>query len=243
MVSVSNRSMLLPGIAAATVGALVLSPALVAPPAALPARVEVQVPVVHIQDIQLAGIGRDFYNSVSAVAQGVAQWAEWTVGLIPFLGSGIAGQININYARLIQPLIANTVYALSDIIANPLGILTTAGLYISNQVYIGYTWVASQVRFFGLPPILGPIPTPQPLASVGSSSAPTAAARIAGPRATAVARTSAAARVGRGELRTVARTAVEGTAKTARAAAVRSARAVAAKPEVAAGKAVANAAS
>ncbi|MFN0144188.1 MAG: hypothetical protein ACKVP6_12210 [Mycobacterium sp.] len=241
--SVSNRSMLLPGIAAATVGALVLSPALVAPPAALPARVEVQVPVVHIQDIQLAGIGRDFYNSVSAVAQGVAQWAEWTVGLIPFLGSGIAGQININYARLIQPLIANTVYALSDIIANPLGILTTAGLYISNQVYIGYTWVASQVRFFGLPPILGPIPTPQPLASVGSSSAPTAAARIAGPRATAVARTSAAARVGRGELRTVARTAVEGTAKTARAAAVRSARAVAAKPEVAAGKAVANAAS
>ena len=243
MVSVSNRSMLLPGIAAATVGALVLSPALVAPPAALPARVEVQVPVVHIQDIQLAGIGRDFYNSVSAVAQGVAQWAEWTVGLIPFLGSGIAGQININYARLIQPLIANTVYALSDIIANPLGILTTAGLYISNQVYIGYTWVASQVRFFGLPPILGPIPTPQPLASVGSSSAPTAAARIAGPRATAAARTSAAARVGRGELRTVARTAVEGTAKTARAAAVRSARAVAAKPEVAAGKAVANAAS
>ncbi|MEI6699617.1 MAG: hypothetical protein WCK99_11500 [Mycobacteriaceae bacterium] len=241
--SVSNRSMLLPGIAAATVGALVLSPALVAPPAALPARVEVQVPVVHIQDIQLAGIGRDFYNSVSAVAQGVAQWAEWTVGLIPFLGSGIAGQININYARLIQPLIANTVYALSDIIANPLGILTTAGLYISNQVYIGYTWVASQVRFFGLPPILGPIPTPQPLASVGSSSAPTAAARIAGPRATAAARTSAAARVGRGELRIVARTAVEGTAKTARAAAVRSARAVAAKPEVAAGKAVANAAS
>ncbi|MEJ6536915.1 MAG: hypothetical protein QNL98_06710 [Mycobacterium sp.] len=241
--SVSNRSMLLPGIAAATVGALVLSPALVAPPAALPARVEVQVPVVHIQDIQLAGIGRDFYNSVSAVAQGVAQWAEWTVGLIPFLGSGIAGQININYARLIQPLIANTVYALSDIIANPLGILTTAGLYISNQVYIGYTWVASQVRFFGLPPILGPIPTPQPLASVGSSSAPTAAARIAGPRATAAARTSAAARVGRGELRIVARTAVVGTAKTARAAAVRSARAVAAKPEVAAGKAVANAAS
>ncbi|MBJ7400468.1 hypothetical protein, partial [Mycolicibacterium sp.] len=231
--SVSNRSMLLPGIAAATVGALVLSPALVAPPAALPARVEVQVPVVHIEDILLAGIGRDFYNSVSAVAQGVAQWAEWTVGLIPFLGSGIAGQIDINYARLIQPLIANTVYALSDIIANPLGILTTAGLYISNQVYIGYTWVASQVRFFGLPPILGPIPTPQPLASVGSSSAPTAAARIAGPRAAAALRESAAApadvtaavalpaRVSRVEFRSPARTAVVGVTKTARAADVR----------------------
>ncbi len=255
MVSVSNRSMLLPGIAAATVAALVLSPVLVAPPTAISARVEVQLPVVHIEDIQLAGIGRDFYNSVSAVAQGVAQWAEWAVGFIPFLGSGIAGQININYAGLIQPLIANTVYALSDIIANPLGILTTASLYISNQVYVGYTWVASQVRFFGLPPILGPIPTPQPLAAVGSSSAPTAADRIAGPRAPAASRASAAApadvtaavalpaRVGRVELRVAARTAVVGTVKRARVAAVRSARAVAAKPQAAADKAVANAAS
>jgi hypothetical protein len=243
MVSVSNRSMLLPGIAAATVGALVLSPVLVAPPEAIPAPAEVEVPVVHIEDIRLAGIGRDFYNSVSAVAQGLAQWAEWAVGIIPFLGSGIAGQIDINYARLIQPLIANTVYALSDIIANPLGILNTASLYISNQVYVGYTWVASQVRFFGLPPILGPIPTPQPLASVGRSSAPTAAARIAGPRAAAALRTPAAARVSRVEFRGPARTAVVGVTKTARTADVRAARAVAAKPPAAADKAVANAAS
>lgn len=250
----SNRSMLLPGIAAATVGVLVLSPVLVAPTAAIPAPAEVQVPVVHIEDIRLAGVGRDFYNSVSAAAQGVAQWAEWAVGIIPFLGSGIAGQIDINYARLIQPLIANTVYALSDIIANPLGILNTVGLYISNQVYVGYTWVASQARFFGLPPILGPIPTPQPLASVGGSSAPTVAARIAGPRATAAARVSAAAPadvtaavalpagVSRVEFRGPARTAVVGVTKTARAAAVRAARAVAAKPPAAADKAVANAA-
>jgi hypothetical protein len=184
-VSVSIRAVLVPGVALATVGAVALAPTLVAPNAAAPARPPVAIPAVYIADIQLAGIGRDIYNSVSAVAQGLAQWAEWAVGIIPFLGSGIAAQINLNYADLIQPLIANTVYALSDIIANPLGLLTTAGSYVSNQIYTGYTWVASQIRFFGLPPILGPIPAPPPLASSGTKAARPAATRLAAPRAAA----------------------------------------------------------
>ena len=227
--SVSIRSMLVPGVALATVGAVALGPALVAPPAVTLAQPQVAIPVVYIDDIQLAGIGRDFYNSVSAVVQGLVQWAQWAVGIVPFAGSAIAAQIDLNYAQLIQPLIANTVYAVSDIIANPLGILTTAGSYVSNQVYVGYSWVASQVRFFGLPPILGPIPAPPPLASVGRPSArASAAARTAAPRAAAAVATPA--RVGRGELRGPARAAVVGAAKTARAAAVRPARAAAAKP-------------
>ena len=184
-VSVSIRAVLVPGVALATVGAVALAPTLVAPNAAAPARPPVAIPAVYIADIQLAGIGRDIYNSVSAVAQGLAQWAEWAVGIIPFVGSAIAAQINLNYADLIQPLIANTVYALSDIIANPLGLLTTAGSYVSNQIYTGYTWVASQIRFFGLPPILGPIPAPPPLASSGTKAARPAAARLAAPRAAA----------------------------------------------------------
>jgi hypothetical protein len=184
MVSVSMRSMLFPGVALVTVGAVALGPAFAAPPP-LAAPAAASIPAVYVADIALAGIGRDIYNSLSATVQGLVQWAEFAVGLIPFLGGGIRGQIDINYFGLIQPLIANTVYALSDIIADPLGILTTVGSYISNQVYVGYTWVTDQIAFFGLPPLLGPIPAPPRLASVGGSTDAPAAARTVGPRAEA----------------------------------------------------------
>ena len=184
MVSVSMRSMLFPGVALVTVGAVALGPAFAAPPP-LAAPAAAPIPAVYVADVALAGIGRDIYNSLSATVQGLVQWAEFAVGLIPFLGGGIRGQIDINYFGLIQPLIANTVYALSDIIADPLGILTTVGSYISNQVYVGYTWVTDQIAFFGLPPLLGPIPAPPPLASVGGSTDAPAAARTVGPRAAA----------------------------------------------------------
>jgi hypothetical protein len=240
-VSVSIRPLLVPVVALATVGSVALGPVLVAPPAVTLSQPAVPVPAVYIEDIQLAGIGRDIYNSASAVVQGLAQWAQWAVGIIPFLGSGIAAQIDLIYAELIQPLIGNTVYALSDIIANPLGLLTTAGSYVSNQVYLGYTWVANEIRFFGLPPILGPLPKPPPLASVGDSRARPVAARISGPRAAAVTPASAEApadltaavpspaRAGRGELRRSARTAVASTPRAARPAAARPARALAAR--------------
>ena len=185
MVSVSMRSMLFPGVALVTVGAVALGPALAAPPP-MAAPAAAPIPAVYVADIALAGIGRDIYNSLSATVQGLVQWAEFAVGLIPFLGGGIRGQIDINYFGLIQPLIANTVYALSNIVADPLGLLTTVGSYISNQVYVGYTWVTDQIAFFGLPPLLGPIPAPPRLASVGESATAPVAARTLGPRAAAV---------------------------------------------------------
>lgn len=184
MVSVSMRSMLFPGVALVTVGAVALGPAFAAPPP-MAAPAAAPIPAVYVADIALAGIGRDIYNSLSATVQGLVQWAEFAVGLIPFLGGGIRGQIDINYFGLIQPLIANTVYALSNIIADPLGILNTVGSYISNQVYVGYTWVTDQIAFFGLPPLLGPIPAPPRLASVGGSADAPAVARTLGPRAAA----------------------------------------------------------
>jgi hypothetical protein len=115
----------------------------------------------------------------------LVQWAEFGVGIIPVVGGLIRSQININYFGLIQPLIANTVYALSNIIADPFAIPTTVGSYISNQVYVGYTWVTDQIAFFGLPPLLGPIPAPPRLASVGGSTDAPAATRTIGPRAAA----------------------------------------------------------
>ena len=116
MVSVSMRSMLFPGVALVTVGAVALGPAFAAPPP-MSAPAAAPIPAVYVADIALAGIGRDIYNSLSATVQGLVQWAEFAVGLIPFLGGGIRGQIDINYFGLIQPLIANTVYALSNIVA------------------------------------------------------------------------------------------------------------------------------
>ena len=184
MVSISMRSMLFPGLALVTVSAVALGPAFAAPPP-MAAPAAAPIPTVYVADIALAGIGRDIYNSLSATVQGLVQWAEFAVGLIPFLGGGIRGQIDINYFGLIQPLIANTVYALSNIIADPFAIPTTVGSYISNQVYVGYTWVTDQIAFFGLPPLLGPIPAPPRLASVGGSTDAPAAARTVGPRAAA----------------------------------------------------------
>jgi hypothetical protein len=178
------RSMLFPGVALVTVGAVALGPAFAAPPP-MAAPAAAPIPAVYVADVALAGIGRDIYNSLSATVQGLVQWAEFAVGLIPFVGGLIRGQIDINYFGLIQPLIANTVYALSDIIADPLGILTTVGSYVSNQVYVGYTWVTDQIAFFGLPPLLAPIPAPPRLASVGGSTDAPAAARTLGPRAAA----------------------------------------------------------
>ena len=184
MVSISMRSMLFPGVALVTVGAVALGPAFAAsPPMAAPAAAP--IPTVYVAEVALAGIGRDIYNSVSATVQGLVQWAEFGVGIIPFVGGLIRSQININYFGLIQPLIANTVYALSNIIADPFAIPTTVGSYISNQVYVGYTWVTDQIAFFGLPPLLGPIPAPPRLASVGGSTDAPAAARTIGPRAAA----------------------------------------------------------
>lgn len=195
MVSVSMRSVLFPGVALVTVGAVALAPALTAPPVASVAPI-VQIPAVYVADIALAGIGRDIYDSLSATVQGLVQWAQFAVGIIPFLGGGIRAQIEINYFDLIQPLIANTVYALSDIVADPLGILNTVGAYISNQVYVGYSWVTDQIAFFGLPPILGPIPKPPPLAAVATSSAGSEPARtMIGSRAVAVAVSPPAAEV------------------------------------------------
>ena len=210
--SVSLRSMLVPGVTLATVGAVALGPALGTPPAVTLAPPPAAVTAVYIADIQLAGIGRDFYDSASAVVRGAVSWVTWGVGIIPFIGRLIADQIDLIYSGLIQPLIADTVYALSDIIARPLGILTTATTYVSNVVYTGYTWFTDEIAAFNLPPLFPALRPPMPLASVGGSSARALATRNAGPRAAA-----APARASRIALRGAVRAATVGTRQTARA--------------------------
>ncbi|MGV1088835.1 MAG: hypothetical protein ACOYBX_12700, partial [Mycobacterium sp.] len=168
--SMSIRSLLVPGLALATAGAVALTPALVAPAALTAAQPTVALPSVHIDEIQLAGIGRDIYNSITPFVQYTVSSAQYWVGLVPFIGPPVADQIGINYFQLIQPVIASTVYYASDLVSNIFAFPALTATYASTLGYIGYQWVSAQQQFFGLPP-LPPIPAPPPLAATGARSA------------------------------------------------------------------------
>lgn len=162
--SVSARSLLVPGMALATASAVVLAPTAPAPSAVL-AQPSIQVPTMHIDDIALAGIGRDIYDSITQFVQYTVSSAQYWIALIPVIGPPIADQVGINYFGLIQPVIANTVYVISDIIADPFNFVALGATYFSQLGYIGYNWASDQATFFGLPPF-PPIPAPPPLAAV-----------------------------------------------------------------------------
>jgi len=117
------------------------------------------------------------------------------------------GKIVAEFAEILE-----RIRDLSDIIARPLGILTTATTYVSNVVYTGYTWFTDEIAAFNLPPLFPALRPPMPLASVGGSSARALATRNAGPRAAA-----APARASRIALRGAVRAATVGTRQTARA--------------------------
>ena len=163
--SVSARSLLIPGVALATAGAMALTPAMTSAPMAAPALPAAAVPSIHIEEIQLAGIGREIYDSITNFVQYTVSSAEFWIDLIPIIGPPLADQLYINYFEGIQPLIAATVYVISDIIADPFNFLPLAVAYGENLFYTGYNWFSAQLQFFGLPG-LAPIPVPPPLASV-----------------------------------------------------------------------------
>jgi hypothetical protein len=175
----SVRSVLVPGAALALAGAVALSPAIVAPPAvSAPA-----IPTVHVDDVQLAGIGQDIYAAITPTVQYVVGGGSYIVNFIPLIGGPIAAQININYFQGIQPVIEATVDALAGIVQNPFNILATLSIYGSALYDIGYNWVSAQLQFLGL----NPLPLLPSVASVRGASAPPAAARTPGrPRAAAV---------------------------------------------------------
>ncbi len=193
----SVRSLMSPGLALATAGAVALSPAFVVPAALSAAQPATQLPAVHIENIQLAGIGRDIYNSITSFVQYSVTSAEYWVTLVPVIGPPLASQININYFAGIQPLVAATVYYASDLVADIFAFPALTATYASTIGYIGYNWASAQAQFFGLPPS-PPIPAPPPLAATGARSAaavpgPTAA-KPRGPRAAAGIRAAAASK-------------------------------------------------
>ncbi len=170
--SISARSFLVPGMALATAGAMALTPAVTAPVAA-PALPE--LPAVHVEQIALAGIGRDIYNELTDFVQYTVSSAQFWIDLIPVVGPPLAEQLGIVYFQGIQPMVASTVYYASDLIADPWNVVALTFDYGSNVFYNGYNFISAEAQAFGLPG-LPPIPSPPPLASVKAPSRGAAAA-------------------------------------------------------------------
>ena len=81
--SISVRSPLITATAAA--GALVLAPAVIAPPP-IPAAAQVVLPAVQVSGVQLAGIGRDIYDEITVFVQYTVESAQFWIDLIPVIG-------------------------------------------------------------------------------------------------------------------------------------------------------------
>jgi hypothetical protein len=177
--SMSIRSALVPAVAMATVGAVALSPVLVAAPgqSVLPA-----VPsIVRTADVALAGIGQDIYYAITPTVQYVVGGGSYLINFIPLIGGVIAAQININYFQGIQPVVEATVNYLAGVVQDPLNFVPTTAIYASTLYDIAYNWVSAELQWVGLSPL--PLLPPLPSSALAGESAPAPTA----PRAAAAA--------------------------------------------------------
>jgi hypothetical protein len=177
--SMSIRSALVPAVAMATVGAVALSPVMVAPgQSVLPA-----VPSIDVRtaDIELAGIGQDIYYSVTPTVKYVVGGGSYLINFIPLIGGVIAAQININYFQGIQPVVEATVNYLAGVVQDPLNFVPTTAIYASTLYDIAYNWVSAELQWVGLNPL--PLLPPLPSSALAGESAPAPTA----PRAAAAA--------------------------------------------------------
>jgi hypothetical protein len=164
--------LLVPGIALATAGVVALGPAVVAPPALSVA--QPQIPVVQMHDVQLAGIGQDVYQAITAWVQYGVELVQYGASLIPFIGGPIAAQIDIIYFDTIQPAVQDTVNYLASVVQNPFNLIGETSQYLGQLYGLAYNFVASELAFFGFP-FLPPLP---PIAASVSPIAGLAAGRV-----------------------------------------------------------------
>jgi hypothetical protein len=183
MVSGSVRSLLVPAVAMATAGAIALSPVVIAPPAVTLAQPTAQLPSVHIADIQLAGIGVDIYEAIQPWVEYGVDLAMWATLWIP----PVSSQIGVLYFAGLNPLVETTVFALADVVSNPLNFFGILGAYAWDLAGVGLGFINAELAWAGLPsfPPLPPLP-PWPFAAADSSAAALASVRTARtPRAAA----------------------------------------------------------
>ncbi len=162
------RSLGLTPVALAAAGMVALGPAVVSPPAPPPA-----LPVMHVGEIALAGIGQDIYQAVSFWVREAVGGVSYLVNFIPIIGGPIAAQININYFQGIQPVVEATVNYLAALVQDPFDFPAATSAYGGALYDIGYNWVSAELMFFGLQPLP---PLPQGAAARPESDAAPAAA-------------------------------------------------------------------
>lgn len=231
--TISNRSLLAPGVALIAAGAVALGPAIVAPSALTPAQPTIEIPAVQIRDIQLAGIGRAIYDYVNEnVVGNIKNVIQNAVGLVPIVGDLISDQIGIGF-QLVEDLVKPTVYFPSTvwqaIFSDPLTIPYWTGNYAFSLAYAPLNALASELGL-NIPDDLKPADWPSnntfPLYNLITGQPtpppnPTAAVRA--PRAAAKSVTSRSAAASRGTAKSAAVKAAGArkAAKPARAAAAK----------------------
>jgi hypothetical protein len=225
MVSISIRTLLVPGVAFATAGAVALGPAMVAPPAVTLAQPVVALPVVTIPDVQLAGFTLDLYNALNGWVQFGIQVAQDFF----FWNPSFAAQIGNSYTFL-EPIVtavvafidtlasgpADIIGALTSLVSSVFGIglpsLTAASVGNQSVLRAAASRKSDGPRASASVPVLESV-LPAP-AEVAADAAPDAAPDIAPDAASAI-----PARASRGEVRRGAGSAAVGARQTARAAA------------------------
>ena len=171
--NVSSRSTLFPGVALAAVGAVAAGSIFVAPPAMTLPRAEFHVPTVHIEDIQLAGLGQDIYAGINRWVVFGVQAVQGLLWWVPIIGAPIYSQIGVIYFDGIQPLVEVTVDGLASVVQNPLNLIGEITAYVGALSSTIYKFISAELSWLGLPGL----PPELPFASVGGSSKPVAAAR------------------------------------------------------------------
>ena len=171
--NVSSRSTLFPGVALAAVGAMAAGSIFVAPPAMTLPRAEFHVPTVHIEDIQLAGLGQDIYAGINRWVVFGVQAVQGLLWWVPIIGAPIYSQIGVIYFDGIQPLVEVTVDGLASVVQNPLNLIGEITAYVGALSSTIYKFISAELSWLGLPGL----PPQLPFASVGGSSKPVAAAR------------------------------------------------------------------
>lgn len=150
------------------------------------------LPTVHVENVQLAGIGQDIYNAVTPYVQYAVGGVSYIVNFLPIIGAPIAAQININYFQGIQPIVAATVNYLAGVVQNPLNFFATTAAYGTALFDIAYNWVSAEAVWIGLPPLL-PLPSAAAVAPRTAARATAATGRRPGSAAARPARAAAVA--------------------------------------------------
>ena len=164
----------------AAVSGLALTAAMIAvvPTVVIPREVAVAPPVVHVEELHLAGIGQDIYQAITEVVQQVVGGASYIINFTPIVGGLIAAQININYFQGIQPVIEATVNYAASIVQNPLDFIVNTRNYGTTLYDIGYNYVSAQLQFVGLAPLPPLPPIPNGANSIRTARTPGSAAAL-----------------------------------------------------------------